>query len=78
MLEGGRVSKRSWSALGRLWDSVLPGLISLNPIAMAYYEGVVLEEMPLTGSVDDRTSQLHPSAPSDLMSANPARIGWPA
>ena len=72
------MNERTWSALGWLWDSVLPALICLNPMAMGYYLAIVQEEMPLTGSVDDRTSQLLPSAPGDLMSASRARIGWPA
>ena len=47
------MSKEMRSALGRLWDSLLPGLMCLNPMAMAYYLAVVAEEMSLSGSVDD-------------------------
>ena len=45
------MSRRKWSALGRLWDSLLPGIICINPMAMAYYLAIVQEETPLNGSV---------------------------
>lgn len=51
------------SKLGRFWDSVLPGLIALEPMgALAYYQAVAAIEPSQTESPRTRRLELISSA----------------
>ena len=73
------MSNRTWSALGRLWDSLVPGMMCLNPMAMAYYLATIQEEMPLTESIQTAgmtvASETNRSGPVCLPASRTVEIG---